>query len=90
MKKDQIREPLQKLYDQLNNTYSSDKQTQERIQALKSDVQKVLEEMGEFSPGEHQGVLANLRSSVEHFEGSHPELTSLLNDVITTISNWGI
>jgi hypothetical protein len=46
--------------------------------------------MGEFSPGEHQGVLANLRSSVEHFEGSHPELTSLLNDVITTISNWGI
>jgi len=89
MKRKQIREPLQKLYDQLNNTHSSDKRTEERIQALKSDVRKALEEKGEFTPGEHQSVLASLRSSVEHFESSHPELTSVLNDVITTLSNWG-
>ena len=90
MKNVQVREPLQKLYDQLNKTHSTDQRTRERIQTLRSDVKKALDQEGELPPEQHQSVLASVRSAVEHFEGSHPELTSLLNDVITTLSNWGI
>jgi len=90
MKDDSVRKKLQGLYTQLQNTRSGDLQTQERLNALTADVKNALDHYHELRPEQHKGVVDRLQGAVEHFETSHPELTSVLNDVISSLANWGI
>ncbi len=90
MKKDNVRQKLENLYAQLKDTRSSDGNTQERLRTLTADVKHTLDHLDELRPDQHKGVLDRLQKGVEHFETSHPELTSVLNDVISSLANWGI
>jgi hypothetical protein len=90
MKNDLVRNKLRGLYTELKNTRSSDQQTQERLRVLTADVKNALDNYDEMRPDQHKGVLDGLQDAVEHFETSHPELTSVLNDVISSLANWGI
>ena len=46
------------------------------------------------TPGEehlhHRTLKQSLQDSVRHFETSHPELTSVINNVLTSLANMGI
>ncbi len=90
MKKDTVRQKLENLYTQLKDTRSNDKNTQDRLQTLTADVKHALDHLDELRPEQNKGVLDRLQMSVEHFETSHPELTSVLNDVISSLANWGL
>lgn len=90
MRNDSIREKLQGLYTELEKTRSSDRQTQERLRILTAEVKNTLDHFDDLRPDQQKGVLDRLDSAVEHFEASHPELTSVLNDVISSLANWGI
>ncbi len=90
MENDSVRVKLQGLYSELKNTRSSDRRTQERLRALTAEVKNTLDHLDELRPDQHKSVLDRLQGSVEHFETSHPELTSVLNDVISSLANWGI
>jgi hypothetical protein len=90
MKNDSIREKLQGLYTELEKTRSSDKQTEERLRSLAAEVKDTLNHFDKLQPAQQKGVLDRLEGAVEQFEASHPELTSVLNDVISSLANWGI
>ncbi len=90
MKNDSVREKLQGLYKELKRTRSADRQTQERLRSLTDEVKNTLDHLDELRPDEQRNVLDRLEGAVEHFEASHPELTSVLNDVISSLANWGI
>ncbi|RPH35797.1 DUF4404 family protein [bacterium] len=90
MKKDSVREKLENLYAELKNTRSNDHETQERLRALTADVKNTLDHLDERRPDQNKNVLDRLQGAVQHFETSHPELTSVLNDVISSLANWGI
>jgi tRNA C32,U32 (ribose-2'-O)-methylase TrmJ len=89
MTKDIVREKLERLHTQLKNTRSSDSQTQERIRILTADIRDTLDHLGENRPEQNRGVLERMQGAVRQFETSHPELTSVLNDVISSLANWG-
>jgi hypothetical protein len=90
MEHENIREKLEGLYTELKNTRSSDKQTEARLRSLSAEVKDAIDNLGDLRPEQHKGVLDRLRGAVQHFETSHPELTSVLNDVISSLANWGI
>lgn len=90
MKNDSVRVKLQGLYAELKNTRSSDRQTQERLRSLTAEVKDTLDHFDELRPDQQKGILARLEGAVEHFEASHPGLTSVLNDVISSLANWGL
>jgi tRNA C32,U32 (ribose-2'-O)-methylase TrmJ len=90
MKEDNVREKLKGLYTELKNTRSNDPQTQDRLRTLTADVKNALDNIDDLRPDQHKNVLDRLQGAVENFETSHPELTSVLNDVISSLANWGI
>jgi len=90
MEKDIVREKLERLYTELKNTRSNDHQTQERLRVLTADIKDALDHLGEHRPDQNRGVLGSMQSAVRHFETSHPQLTSVLNDVISSLANWGL
>jgi hypothetical protein len=90
MKNENIREKLQGLYTELKNTRSTDQSTQDRLRSLTAEVKDTLDHLDDLRPEQQKSILDRLESGVEHFEASHPELTSVLNDVISSLANWGI
>ena len=90
MKEDDIRYKLESLYTELKHTKSDDPETQERLRVLTADIKETLDHINERRPESDKGILDHMKSAVRHFETSHPELTSVLNDVISSLAHWGI
>jgi hypothetical protein len=90
MKNEHIREKLQGLYTELKKTRSTDPGTRDRLHALTAEVKDTLDHLDDLRPDQQKGILDRLETGVEHFEASHPDLTSVLNDVISSLANWGI
>ena len=62
---------------------------QERLDNLARDVRQILDNPGEEHL-QHKTLKQNLQDSVRHLETSHPELTSVINNVLTSLANMGI
>ncbi len=90
MKEEDVRNKLENLYTELKNTRSDDPITQERLRMLTADIKETLDHIDERRPERDKGILDRMKSAVQHFETSHPELTSVLNDVISSLAHWGI
>ena len=90
MKEDEIRSKLENLYTELKNKKSDDPETQERLRVLTTDIKETLDHINDRRPESDKGILDHMKSAVQHFETSHPELTSVLNDVISSLAHWGI
>lgn len=83
------RATLEQLHLELMKARSEEHQVQERLDDLARDVRQILD-----TPGEehlhHRTLKQSLQDSVRHFETSHPELTSVINNVLTSLANMGI
>lgn len=90
MAKENVRDQLQSLYTELQKTTSGDPRTEERLRSLAAEVKNTMDHLDDLRPDQHKDVLDRLQGAVEHFETSHPELTSVLNGVISSLANWGI
>lgn len=83
------RSTLEQLHRELMKARSEDHHVQERLDKLVSDVSQILDNPGDEHL-RHRTFKQNLQESVRHFETSHPELTSVINTVLTSLSNMGI
>ncbi len=83
------RATLEQLHRELMKTRSDEHHVQERLDTLTRDVRRILDEPGEEHL-HHRTLKQNLQDSVRHFEASFPELTSVMNNVVTSLANMGI
>jgi len=79
---------LEQLHTELDATEAVDDKGRELLRALNADIQELLERSE--NPGADDSVLERLQESVEHFEVTHPALTSILSHLMTALSNAGI
>jgi hypothetical protein len=79
---------LQQLQDELKDADSVDGQGRELLRGLEREIHTFLER----SEGEQAqpSFLDGLEDSITHFEVTHPALTRVLSDMLTTLSNAGI
>ena len=61
----------------------------EALEDLRRDIRNLLD-APDPSTDRHAAVLEKLRSATARFERSHPSLTVVMGQVITTLSNMGI
>lgn len=80
---------LQKLHDDLDNTKAVDEKGRELLRALNADIQELLER-SENGGSDDDSLLERLQESIDHFEATHPTLTSALSNIMTTLNNAGI
>lgn len=77
---------LEELHDALDTTEAVDDKGRELLRALNEDIKKLLER----SEGADEPLLERMRETLTYFQGSHPEFTSALSNLLTTLSNAGI
>lgn len=84
-----LRELLEKLHNELERTNVTDEAERERLRHLEADIRSLLERSGENVETD-ESVLERLQDSIDHFETTHPQLTLMISQISTILSNAGI
>ncbi len=88
MNNSELVELLEKLHKEIEGTQSVDEQGQELLRELSADIQELLGSTEEKKAA--SSMLERMETSIDHFEVTHPELTSALSSLFTILSNAGI
>ena len=79
---------LEQLRTELASAEAVDEKGRELLRALNADIQNLLEHTK--SEDSADSLLERLQDTIDHFEVTHPALTSALSHLMTTLSNAGI
>ena len=90
MDDNKLRNLLQEVHDEINNTQSVDEKGSELLSDLEGDIRGLLERSGETPVDVHPSVIEDLEHTLFHFEVSHPGLTTLITKLLDSLSNAGI
>jgi hypothetical protein len=79
---------LEQLHEELGKTQAVDDKGRQLLRSLDTDIQKLLLR-SEGLPTD-DSMLERLQDAIDHFEITHPALTSALSHMLTILSNAGI
>ncbi|NWG07331.1 MAG: DUF4404 family protein [Chloroflexi bacterium] len=79
---------LEQLHDELGKVDAVDDKGRELLRSLDDDIRKLLERSEGAQTDE--SMLERLQDAIDHFEITHPNLTSALSHMMTILSNAGI
>ena len=86
-----LRELLERLHNELERTESVDEKGNEMLRHLDADIHNVLKRSGTKAEIDaDEPVLERLQDTIDHFEATHPTLTTVLSEMMTILSNAGI
>jgi hypothetical protein len=84
-----LREQLEKLQNELEQTEVTDEAGRQRLRHLQADIRTLLERSDEEKEAD-ESMLERFQEAVEHFEETHPALTMTISQMMTILSNAGI
>ena len=84
-----LRELLERLHNELATIEVTDDAGRERIRRLEADIRDLLERSEELTERD-EPMLERLQDSIDHFGETHPQLTLMLSQAMTILSNAGI
>jgi hypothetical protein len=79
---------LEQLHTELASARIVDEKGRELLRLLNDDIQNLLERSEDIESDD--SLLERLQESIDHFEVTHPTLTSALSSLLTSLSNAGI
>jgi len=84
-----LHELLAKLEREVEQMEVTDEAGRERLRYLEADIRRLRERTGEDEESD-EPMLERFQESIDHFETSHPELTMMISQMMTILSNAGI
>lgn len=84
-----LHELLEKVRAELAHIEVTDEAGRARLQRLEADIQELLARSDERAETD-EPLLERLQDSIDHFEETHPQLTLMLSQMMTILSNAGI
>jgi hypothetical protein len=81
---------LHKLHDEIQKTRSIDGKDSELLRDLEGDIRTLLEKSQGGTIQIHPSIQQRLELAVNHFEVSHPDLTTLISNLLDSLSSAGI
>lgn len=85
-----LREQLEQLQAEIQQTDSVDEQGKTLLRDLDEDIHALLSRSEGESVVVQPSTVKSLQDSLSHFEVSHPTLTALIANLLETLSNAGI
>lgn len=85
----ELHELLEKLQKELERVDVTDEAGRERLRQLEADIRSLRERSGEQTETD-EPMLERFQDSIDHFETSHPDLTMMISQMMTILSNAGI
>ena len=86
----ELRKYLHQLHDKINDTHAVDEKGMELLRDLDGDIRVLLERSGETPVEVQPPIISRMESALEHFEVTHPDLTTLISNILDTLSTAGI
>jgi len=90
MSDENLRKLLEQLHDELERTESVDEKGDELLSHLDADINNLLKRAGRGKTPADESVLERMQDAIDHFEVTHPTLTTMLSDMMRILSNAGI
>ncbi len=84
-----LHELLEKLERQMQQIEVTDESGRERLRHLEADIRR-LRGRSDKDEETDEPMLERFQESIDHFETSHPELTMMISQMMTILSNAGI
>jgi len=81
---------LLQLHDEINNTRTVDEKGTELLRDLDGDIRDLLERSEGNPVPLHPSIIQRLEGALNHFEVTHPDLTTLISKLLDSLSNAGI
>jgi hypothetical protein len=86
----ELRENLEKLQHEIQQTQSVDDQGRELLRGLDQEIHHLLQRSEDQDVPSDGSLVTQLEKNIRHFEISHPALTAAMNQLMTILSNAGI
>jgi Domain of unknown function (DUF4404) len=86
----ELRDLIEQLHNEIQNTKSLDKKGQELLSHLDSDIRELLGQSGGEGVHLRQYTIQRLKDGLAHFEVTHPALTTLISNLLESLSNAGV
>jgi phytoene/squalene synthetase len=90
MSEENLRKLLEQLHDELERAEPLDEKGDELLRHLNADISDLLKRSGKGTAQSDDSVLERLEDAIDHFEVTHPTLTTMLSEMMTILSNAGI
>jgi len=90
MTDENLRKLLEQLHDELERAESVDDKGDELLRHLNADISNLLKRSEKGKAHSDESLLERLEDAIDHFEVSHPTLTTMLSEMMTILSNAGI
>ncbi len=87
MEKQELEIILEQLKEELAKSQFAKPSSQQEMQRL---IKQIEQSLVDDEIAVRKALNEPLTDAVTRFEGSHPQLTSILNNIISTLSNMGI
>lgn len=81
---------LEQLHTELDSTEAVDEKGRELLRALNADIEELLDRSEVGRTEDDDSLLERWQDAIDHFEVTHPTLTSALSHLMTVLNNAGI
>ncbi len=88
MQKEQLKNKLQQLHIELQQTESVDEKSKILLEKLEKDIQQLLDKSDDESW--YSDLFEKFGEEIEDLEETHPSIFSAIKNITTTLSNLGI
>jgi hypothetical protein len=85
-----LKKMLERVDEAIESAKSVDDEGKARLREVRQDIQALLERTEKEDLQVEQSTLERLEESISYFEVTHPDLTLLLSELATILSNAGI
>jgi cell division septum initiation protein DivIVA len=88
MNSQEIDKLLEQLNKEIEGIQPDDEKGQQLLRELSADIRELLDRAESKQPA--ASMMQRLETSIDHFEVTHPELTTALSSLFNILSNAGI
>ena len=90
MPKEQVRNRIQELVEELEQTEAIDTNARERLTGVLDEIRTALEGADDEAGDGDESLVDRLNDATRQFEESHPKLTAMVGRIAESLSNLGI
>jgi seryl-tRNA synthetase len=84
-----LQDMLDKLHDELSKLKVADEELKDQLEQIMVDIEVFLDESGDTGEHHRDNLVRRIKRIVDDFEISHPDMTSTLGEMASSLSRMG-
>jgi len=86
----ELQDLLEKVHNEIEHTQTVDEKGQQLLNDLGADIRQLIDRSASIPTQPHPSTIKRMEESLDYFEVTHPNLTTMLSELMATLTNTGI